>query len=1164
MLKSFKKFLSVVLVLTLCITCNVLPVYAIEAVDTLSELSSSELYEDKKEDIVESTETKKLVLPDTFMSYIDKSEFESHKFTDRLVEQEKLNTYVFQNADNTKAVYYFDENLKYIDDKGQVVEKDLSIIEAESGYTIKKSDIDINLPTTPTSGIAVGYDDFSISIIPISASKLTSSENIKAEKADGSIVYNGVFGSNTKLVYTPILSGLKEDIILSEYVPNTKFSFTIKTNGLSMVEKDGQYFLAEAEKSEPIFKLGDVVAYDAVGKPSIGSMTVKTVKDCSEYIITLEVDGEFLKDSTTIYPVTIDPSITVSDNANGAGAIEDAPVYEGYPTTNFGSYLFNPVGTPSADFGKGRTVVRLTGLISSDEYEGITANQITNVTFYVREGSGSSQNVNIYPLISNTTWTESNVTRNNVGLYMSSECYVRTLSGGQVSGLDITDLVKKWKDGTFPSNGGFIMIGTDESVNRNFLSSEYSTTSYRPYVVMTYDAVISIAPTNVTIVEGNTRTLVATTRPSGLTVTWSTSDSSIAEVDSDGVVRAKNIGSATITATTVSTDGVSYSAYCTVCVTIPDGVYYIKNKNSNYYLTTNGTITGTPDVYQFSQYISTIPELVRIRQMWKIKHLGNGKYSVRPYNKLDMGLHVADDNASLTLDNVDITNIGTTDTIGGVSPSATWAITNAFGGYIFENYDTNSYLQIASSSTALNASVITHFFSMSNNCLWDLEPASSPPSGAYLFDVAENAIVNTSTRAIKVGQSKNLSDFGLIAVAYSAGNISQSFNWSTGDSDVATVNANDLVTGISDGKATITGVACGGDNYNHITYTICVGFPDMFENFINTNNITADNLDLTDDGLFLTTTPISTILLNNGINYLPDGDTSPLDVNKYYDDWYVYAVKDGSNVKYGLYKMREEENDQNPDGDDTTDADADDPGVTISFVAFDGDLLAGCCLYYEMDEKKYELYQALTKSIGPDEYFHSDILAGYFADASSDGAYLIAEKAINFFANCFSGNVIIAPQNLTDMFVEYEALLDDPNPDEDDLEWCRRVPEALDLINTNAKIDSGNNELEIFREVSYPSGTYYTITVQDKNNLTIHEQHAILACFTGDVTFNSFAAEVEFHAECTENIASNIAYGSAIRADMAIGETYMRGFAEPYYELDSEIVQGQVAAHGEY
>ena len=100
--------------------------------------------------------------------------------------------------------------------------------------------------------------------------------------------------------------------------------------------------------------------------------------------------------------------------------------------------------------------------------------------------------------------------------------------------------------------------------------------------------------------------------------------------------------------------------------------------------------------------------------------------------------------------------------------------------------------------------------------------------------------------------------------------------------------------------------------------------------------------------------------------------------------------------------------------------------------------------------------------------------------------------------------------------------------------------------------------------MSNSSGTYYTITVQDKNNLTIHEQHAILACFTGNVTFNSFAAEVEFHAECTENIASNIVYSSAIRADMALGETYMRGSAEPYYVLDSEIVQGQVAAHGEY
>ena len=49
-----------------------------------------------------------------------------------------------------------------------------------------------------------------------------------------------------------------------------------------------------------------------------------------QYRITLTVEEDYLTDPNTVYPVTIDPTLTVSDNTHGAGAIEDAPIYEGY------------------------------------------------------------------------------------------------------------------------------------------------------------------------------------------------------------------------------------------------------------------------------------------------------------------------------------------------------------------------------------------------------------------------------------------------------------------------------------------------------------------------------------------------------------------------------------------------------------------------------------------------------------------------------------------------------------------------------------------------------------------------------------------------------------------------------------------------------------------
>ena len=65
---------------------------------------------------------------------------------------------------------------------------------------------------------------------------------------------------------------------------------------------------------------------------------------------------------------------------------------------------------------------------------------------------------------------------------------------------------------------------------------------------------VSVDPTSMTLEVGATATIVATVAPANATeqtVTWSSSDSSIATVDSSGVVTAASEGSATITATTV-------------------------------------------------------------------------------------------------------------------------------------------------------------------------------------------------------------------------------------------------------------------------------------------------------------------------------------------------------------------------------------------------------------------------------------------------------------------------------------------------------------------------------------------------------------------------------------------------------------------------------------
>lgn len=69
---------------------------------------------------------------------------------------------------------------------------------------------------------------------------------------------------------------------------------------------------------------------------------------------------------------------------------------------------------------------------------------------------------------------------------------------------------------------------------------------------------------SITLIEGDDETLIATTKPTGETVTWTSGDSSVASV-LDGVVTGEDVGNTIITAT-ITVDGVTYSDTCTVIV----------------------------------------------------------------------------------------------------------------------------------------------------------------------------------------------------------------------------------------------------------------------------------------------------------------------------------------------------------------------------------------------------------------------------------------------------------------------------------------------------------------------------------------------------------------------------------------------------------------------
>ncbi len=411
------------------------------------------------------------------LDLVDTQSFEEQNFVYRSKSDEQLNSYVFQKPNGEKTLYLFTENVKYIQN-GQVLDKDITLVREERGYGLAQNDVLLHLPDNPSRGVMVGY---ATGAILLRANDLA--ENITGVVESNTMIYYDAFGSGVDLKYTPLLSGVKEEIVLSEYVPGAEYTFTIDTIGISLYNDAEGWYFAEDSETNAVFRLGDVVVYDAVGCPSSGNIDVSVIREGSRYSITIGAEDSFLSDPNTVYPVTIDPTILV-DTIQDPYAIMDAPIFSNYPDENFGDYIYNRVGTVP-NYGIGRTVMRIPGLTNSSIFQQISADQITSAYLYITEASGTaSQNIHIYPLTAKRIWTEESITWSTTGLYSTDITAQGVLNCNEQTAFNITDLVRAWKNGTYAPGAGFVMISDNEEADKAFFATD--STTNRPYVVMTY------------------------------------------------------------------------------------------------------------------------------------------------------------------------------------------------------------------------------------------------------------------------------------------------------------------------------------------------------------------------------------------------------------------------------------------------------------------------------------------------------------------------------------------------------------------------------------------------------------------------------------------------------------------------------------------------------
>lgn len=493
--------------------------------------------------------------------------------------ENSLDTIIYSNGDGTETAYFFDEPVKYYNDEGEVTDKSNRLYNISNyldnmpkySYASLDNDIKTYYPSKLTSkcGLIIETPVTSIKMYPV------SDYSSPVIEKDGCIEYQRVFDDFTNLKYTPTFNGYKEDLIINQYSTNI-YSFILETNGLTMAsdENGSVHFLDN--NNDCYATINPLFVYDS--NANTNNITLNNYYEIEEindykYLINIVVDDAFLINPETVYPVIVDPTITI--NATGSGSsksILDTPIYNGSDV----AYLTagaNPtaiLGYVSSSYGSGRLLMRFPGLANQSFWNEYYIINSATLTFNECSGLYDTSVIGAYNY-TGESWDETSVYSNSrwngVGSLLSTQSF--SYPNDTVKSFNITAAVNNWISNSGAFNKGIII---KNNTNENYIPSRkifYTTEgTIKPYLTVNYQP----------------------NRP------------------------------------------------------IDDGIYYIKNKNSEKYLQVknNATANGS-QIVQYSYHGEKY-------QQFKVTYESDGYYTIRPMNVsgqtsvIDM---VSDDNANI-------------------------------------------------------------------------------------------------------------------------------------------------------------------------------------------------------------------------------------------------------------------------------------------------------------------------------------------------------------------------------------------------------------------------------------------------------------------------------------------------------------------------------------
>ncbi|MBR4941590.1 MAG: hypothetical protein IKZ19_06275 [Clostridia bacterium] len=311
--------------------------------------------------------------------------------------------------------------------------------------------------------------------------------------------------------------------------------------------------------------------------------------------------------------------------------------------------------------------------------------------------------------------------------------------------------------------------------------------------------------------------------------------------------------------------------------------------------------------------------------------------------------------------------------------------------------------------------------------------------------------------------------------------------------------------------------------------------PCIIDSLLSRGLISENDTEITQDGFFVLFKSLSAILSERNIFDFPNSEGKRLACENFFDDWFIYTVRDGSGYVCSLLKLREQEHDLESDAP----ADGDTPGVTISFIAFDCEVLL-CCLDDPSDENRQKLNREINRVVSYRGQRHHERLKAYFTDSNSEGPYLVAELYTGYIASFAKNGSLDLPDRCKKTSGTFAK--------------SSRIRKFINKLNLRAGRTVCDSEKIHIKDPACPDR---------------YERAAILATHTGNTSAYSFAAEVEYHARYLLPVMrlripvyGKSFYDSAIRADMSAGGSVFECLI-PFYRKNSRIVKKHCSIHKE-